>query len=287
MQIFNTNYKEIGDLKQNLVLNTLGKVKIRYGNKFIDLLDNKGNIVSTNNTKVPQELTNIITEFQNSGIELSESQLLRLINKYIEGDEELGIEQQFKQLVPDLATKSLTSDYAEECNYAEECDTAQTARSAKETYIQKYHFECPTAQDHNRCYFFLITPNSKIWHIKYRIKITTAPHNDLTMIDSDCKGYYDCQMGFCGDTLVYRVFNECIDEYYPISNHILARGTSGFAVSPRIGIEFSNIQDQYTRILDIDLYEVIGCTVTENYLETLVSGYTINLIPATLGYKTI
>lgn len=36
--------KEIGSISENLVLATSGKIKIRYGNKYIDLLDNKGNI---------------------------------------------------------------------------------------------------------------------------------------------------------------------------------------------------------------------------------------------------
>lgn len=43
MDILN-NYQELGSTEQNLVLNTKGKIKIRYGNKFIDLLDNDGYI---------------------------------------------------------------------------------------------------------------------------------------------------------------------------------------------------------------------------------------------------
>ena len=34
--------KEIGSLGENLVLNTAGKVKIRLGQKYIDLLNEKG-----------------------------------------------------------------------------------------------------------------------------------------------------------------------------------------------------------------------------------------------------
>lgn len=50
MNVFNSNYEEVGSLNKNLVLQTQGKVKIRYGKKFIDLLDDKGNL----NVKVPK-----------------------------------------------------------------------------------------------------------------------------------------------------------------------------------------------------------------------------------------
>jgi len=44
---------EIGSLNENLVLVTAGKIKIRYGKKYIDLLDDKGNL----NVKVPNVLS--------------------------------------------------------------------------------------------------------------------------------------------------------------------------------------------------------------------------------------
>ena len=36
--------QEVGSLSENLILNTVGKVKIRYGQKYIDLLNEKGEL---------------------------------------------------------------------------------------------------------------------------------------------------------------------------------------------------------------------------------------------------
>jgi len=44
MNIFGSNYEEVGNLSSNLVLQTAGKVKIRFGQKFIDLINEKGEI---------------------------------------------------------------------------------------------------------------------------------------------------------------------------------------------------------------------------------------------------
>ena len=44
INMFGSNHCEVGSVDENLILNTAGKVKIRYGSKFIDLLDDKGEI---------------------------------------------------------------------------------------------------------------------------------------------------------------------------------------------------------------------------------------------------
>lgn len=55
MNIFGSTYEEVGNLSANLVLQTAGKIKIRFGKKFIDLLDEKGNI----NVKIPKILNEV------------------------------------------------------------------------------------------------------------------------------------------------------------------------------------------------------------------------------------
>lgn len=52
INIFNSNYEEVGSLQRNLVLNTLGKIKLRFGRKYIDLIDDKGNL----NVQIPKIL---------------------------------------------------------------------------------------------------------------------------------------------------------------------------------------------------------------------------------------
>ena len=55
LNIFGKNQGEIGSLDKNLVLRTKGRVYIRYGRKYIELLDDKGNI----NVKIPKVLTKV------------------------------------------------------------------------------------------------------------------------------------------------------------------------------------------------------------------------------------
>lgn len=48
--MFGSSQQELGSLDENLILNTAGKVKIRYGKKFVDLLNDKGEL------NFPQEI---------------------------------------------------------------------------------------------------------------------------------------------------------------------------------------------------------------------------------------
>lgn len=55
LNIFGKNQGEIGSLEKNLVLRTRGQIYIRYGKKYIELLDSNGNL----KVKVPKVLTKI------------------------------------------------------------------------------------------------------------------------------------------------------------------------------------------------------------------------------------
>lgn len=55
LNIFGKNQGEIGSLDKNLVLRTKGRVYIRYGRKYIELLDDEGNI----NVKIPSPLKRV------------------------------------------------------------------------------------------------------------------------------------------------------------------------------------------------------------------------------------
>ncbi len=73
INMFGSNHSEVGSLSENLILNTAGKIKIRFGQKFIDLLDNKGNI----NVSVPNVITEVSSKdkMTSDGFYLMESNL--------------------------------------------------------------------------------------------------------------------------------------------------------------------------------------------------------------------
>lgn len=91
LNIFGKNQGEIGSLDKNLVLRTKGRVYIRYGKKYIELLDDKGNI----NVKIPKVLTKVDSEeeIKNSGFYLLDENLYA----YYDGEliQITGVEGQF------------------------------------------------------------------------------------------------------------------------------------------------------------------------------------------------
>lgn len=78
MKVFGSNHSEVGSLSENLILNTAGKVKIRFGQKFVDLLDNQGNL----NVQIPKILTKVDSEeeISSDGFYLVEENLYASVN---------------------------------------------------------------------------------------------------------------------------------------------------------------------------------------------------------------
>lgn len=80
LNIFGKNQGEIGSLDKNLVLRTKGQVYIRFGRKYIELLDNKGNL----NVKIPKFIfkVNSESEMKSNGIYLLDDN----VYVYYDGD---------------------------------------------------------------------------------------------------------------------------------------------------------------------------------------------------------
>lgn len=94
---------EIGNSKENLILKTAGKLKVQWGKKFIDLLDNNGNLnVDTRKQESSiEELQNINSELQKNIEDITEtnsqleSRLTELESRLIELENRLQTIEEF------------------------------------------------------------------------------------------------------------------------------------------------------------------------------------------------
>lgn len=79
LNTFGSNYGEIGDLKENLIFKTAGKIKIQIGKSFIDLIDNNGNI----NIKTQKLIKSIssLDEIKSDGIYYFDGKLIISVNE--------------------------------------------------------------------------------------------------------------------------------------------------------------------------------------------------------------
>lgn len=82
INIFGSNHEEIGSSDQNLILKTAGKIKIQVGRKFIDLIDEKGNI----NAKIPKILNEVKSkdEMKSNGLYILDGDLYFYFNNAIQ-----------------------------------------------------------------------------------------------------------------------------------------------------------------------------------------------------------
>lgn len=88
---------EIGNSKENLILKTAGKLKVQWGKKFIDLLDNNGNLnVDTRKQENSMEELKELVEKQNTSIEELKETISELQKKISEL--EYDLEDQSEQI---------------------------------------------------------------------------------------------------------------------------------------------------------------------------------------------
>lgn len=161
INVFNNNYEEIGSLNKNLVLQTQGRVKIRYGKKFIDLLDNNGNINVPNSDIIKK--VDSIDKIHNNGIYVVDS------NVYVK----IG-----NELITLVGTESGQISYKEEQDLtSDEIKTAQKNIGLRFNSLQEASQKVQNG---------IVFVNDNIYYIdngNYKLLSLITPLSDINLLD--------------------------------------------------------------------------------------------------------
>lgn len=65
LNLFGSSYEELGSSNANLVLKTLGKIKIQIGQKFLDLINSDGKLVTESLQEQIDDLASRLDAIQN------------------------------------------------------------------------------------------------------------------------------------------------------------------------------------------------------------------------------
>ncbi len=124
-------------------------------------------------------------------------------------------------------------------------------------------------------YFGTVTLNNTSnyyapWWVHYTIDVSTST--------TQCQGFYDVWVGYCGDQARYQIFNHFYStSYYPIYHHRVLAPKSGYsAQGAHLGIRIQSAYNatSLARTYKINILETYGCSVAfKDSLVTYASLY--------------